>query len=216
MNEQTEAQQINCLRCRHAQLLPETNTSKASTRIFCAKKSEPSLLILSGCGLANPELHHYYYRKDGDKTRNVGELELEYLRAHYADGDMDTMCRHTGRKADTLRENARRIGLTRSRIGTTRTLKKRVAGIQRGRAAAGVVFTPEQGAFILDCQRRGFWPARGARGNSRRKSLSVKKRIVEGVNARANNGKVWTWKAILFYSIRHAPSRNRQEVLRCE
>lgn len=152
---------INCLRCRHAALLPETDMNHASTVIFCGKKNERSPLILSGCGLTDPTPVRKANRNTdgtktgnisthvgGDKTRWVSDVEMAFLRHCYeTEKRMQYIRARVLRTPDTIRCTARNNGFNRPR--------RHLAGGCDDRTT--YPFTPRQTRFLLAIHGTEQW-----------------------------------------------------------
>lgn len=205
-----KGQRITCLRCRHAQMLPATDVRDPMTALFCGLKNELTPLILSGCGLPNEEFHNGRSTPEGDIRREISPLELQYLRANYADGDIETMARHTGRTVLALHENARRFGLRRSGEAVAQSYVARGEAISASKRKSGRAFNQAQRDFLFRCKARGYWPSSAARGLSHTRSRRIRENILRRIN-KLGDGKVWEWKSIPIFIRRDRKRKAEKE-----
>jgi hypothetical protein len=182
---------INCLRCRHAKLLPHTDFSKDIVPILCKQANRAVPIPFEGCPIADPCPVNYRRMKNGqyrggDRLHKMTRVENRYLRYHFTRSPMEKMCRDTGRKAGILRTICNnRMGLKRGELGPK----------LRG-------WPQEQRDYIRMCINSTFWPKRGY-GAQTQRAQEIRDAIVEEV---AKRGPRRTWLEIRYYAKSQTPA----------
>ena len=172
---------ISCLRCRLCRLEPDTNMSHPMPVIFCNFKAERSCLILSGCGLANPE----YKSKGGDKERYTTPVEIEWLRVHYANAPVSQLRHVTGRKLPIISHIARVNNLP---------MRTREA-FRRTQSQGQTKYTQAQRDYIVNAYKSGFWTRSGGRSTIPQENAVIHEKILADV---ALLGPPMKWTSVQF------------------
>ena len=173
----SDNQMMNCLICRHCQLTPDSDFSKANPIVLCAKKDEERPLLLLVCGLADPRK----MGSGGDRQSRGNAAADAFLKANYDRQSMAQLMNALRRTQHGVHKRAQRLGLAggarAARIWQNNGLEQR--GNHR-------TWTKEQLAFLKKEFARPDWPLFNGKADR-----VIRERIVEEVAARGHF-KSWT------------------------
>ncbi len=227
-----ENEAINCLRCKHCQLLTHTDLSRALEPdaiipIRCGKigRNIPAK-IHTPCDRANPDLPHGKkamkrsdYRKSvngnrvclGDRLSALSEMEKQLLRVHYPTAPIEVLAQLMMRSYESVKRAAQVVKVHRNPQASGDDARRRRLALD-GRAKSGLIFTEGQSQYVRERHARGDWPIAygdpNPQGTWRQKQNAIKADILQEVAAR---GHTQTWKAILSHVCRHSPSAMREQ-----
>jgi hypothetical protein len=210
--------EINCLRCRHCKLLPETDMKDRRAIIFCGKGGHRREINLIGCPLADsrPMIQNQVYT-GGDKPRSATDAEKEFLKAHYPVAPWPYLLAITQRSDKmTVVHIANRLGLKRGDSPQRR--REAAARIRASRMQRSEIFNEEQARYIEQCYASGLWPQKHfGRKQQKSESEAIRAEIVARVAELDKNGRVWSWESIRSHMkwkapayLRDTPERNRR------
>ena len=203
--------QLNCLQCRFARVLPQTDFAQRGTIIHCAAKPVaeevgPRVINFGGCPSAQPT-------KRQGSGREWNALAEAFLR-HWMPGSTPDrrprIAELVGRSLATTLRHAHKIGAD---YPPTRAQYR--ARWETIRAKRGDLFTPEQAEFIRAEYRAGRWPTcigvsnpTGKSVRSREQNDALRESIVRAV---AGRGTEKSWGAIISFVYRDSPSYKRRK-----
>lgn len=226
-----EASPLNCLRCRHCEVRPETDFSKAMKLdsrgltvanpdaiipIYCGKTNRlRPAHIFTTCAIADGRYHaacravaskNTGSSPEGDRCKFVSGPERVFLRLHWELGDIHALAAATLRSAKSLNKLGRRYDLPpRSRLAILEGVR---SGLKGGRTkVTGPRFTPEQKAFVQECLAAGHWPKKGNSPRIHAANAEVKAEILARI---AELGYAFGWESVQRHSMESQPGAKRR------
>jgi hypothetical protein len=177
---------INCLRCRHAKLLPHSSFEYENVPMHCKKLKRNMPLRYDPCPYGDPRRYivaKYRVRNPkthGDFLKEISGPERLFLRRFYPTAPIEFLERATGRKRTSLRSLCTSAGIYRSEAAKVR----------------GRQWPHQQRSYVSMCINNGFWPKRG-HGSKTPRAMEIKAEIVRRVN---ELGPERTWLQIRLYA----------------
>lgn len=198
---------LNCLQCRHARLLPQTDFTRRGTAIYCAaslgagQEVGPRIVNFGGC----PRAQAMPRKGNVVKWSAVAEQFLCDLFVRAGLAKRARLAALLGRSVTALQVRASRL-----KIAHPRTPGMLKSGMDHARQSDTRIWTEGQKQFALEKLARGEWPAHGG---SKSREIRAKQRVAreEVLVGLAARGRAKNWKAVLAFALRNSPAALRKK-----
>lgn len=173
---------VNCLNCRHCELLPHSDFSRDIVPIYCGKTGRNTPAKFERCAITNPRMRRArkatQRSRSGDRSGRWTPAALAYLCARYGTEPGVQLTARLQRNPKVIATRAAHIGLRRDpafRLEVMRQTMQR-AGTKNGSEP----WTPKQIAALKRMYSSPLWPENGDRGEKSKAKWRV---VLSVINA---------------------------------